>query len=385
MNRPKKSLLTLAFAALLIFFMAPHQAEAQRMSHKASRGSMSRPSPQASRPSSQPSAKPSTRPSTRPSAPATSPSTANRGSINGGYQKTASRDVSRPSTGQADRSVQTSRPSTGQADRSVQTSRPSTSDRSTGTARDKASDVRTSDVTRPNSREVSTNRENSGNRVGNNSNNRVNVDKSRGDVNINIDNSRTINSNRRNTYVRSSPRTYYRPPYVWGGFHFYCHSPYYWHPYTPWYWGPSWHPWGFFVTTLATTAIIVSIVDDSGNKEDYHYDDGNYYIKTENGYEVVQAPVGATVNSIPESAQQVQVTENTYNYYYGGAYYEKGAEGYTVVPATAGTIVPHLPEGGEEVKVGDRTYVKFGETYYQPIQVDGKDMYEIVEVKPESE
>jgi len=98
---------------------------------------------------------------------------------------------------------------------------------------------------------------------------------------------------------------------------------------------------------------------------------------------VVQAPVGATVNSIPEESEKVEVTENTYNYYYGGAYYEKNAEGYTVVPATAGTIVPHLPDGGEEVKVGDRTYVKFGETYYQPIQVDGKDMYEIVEVRPE--
>ncbi|MGA9238684.1 DUF6515 family protein [Robiginitalea sp.] len=43
-----------------------------------------------------------------------------------------------------------------------------------------------------------------------------------------------------------------------------------------------------------------------------------------------------------------------------------------------------MPEGGEEVKVGDRTYVKFGDTYYQPVQVDGKDMYEIVEVKEET-
>jgi hypothetical protein len=175
-----------------------------------------------------------------------------------------------------------------------------------------------------------------------------------------------------------------RPPYVWGGFHFYCHSPYYWHPYQPYFWGPVWHPWGFFVTTLATTAIIVSITNDSGNQEEYHYEEGNYYLKTADGFEVVQAPVGATVPEIPDTAQKVEVTENTYNYYYGGAYYEKNAEGYTVVPATAGTIVPHLPEGGEEVKIGDRTYVKFGETYYQPIQVDGINMYEIVEVKPES-
>jgi hypothetical protein len=203
--------------------------------------------------------------------------------------------------------------------------------------------------------------------------------------NINIDNSRTVNINRRNTYVRASPRRYYRPPYVWGGFHFYCHRPYYWHPYRPYYWGPVWHPWGYFVTTLATTAIIVSITNDSGNEEQYHYEEGNYYLKTEDGFEVVQAPVGATVDEIPETAQKVEVTENTYNYYYGGAYYEKNAEGYTVVPATAGTIVPNLPEGGEEVKVGERTFVKFGETYYQPVQVDGKDMYEIVEVTPEDE
>ena len=47
----------------------------------------------------------------------------------------------------------------------------------------------------------------------------------------------------------------------------------------------------------------------------------------------------------------------------------------------AGTIVEHLPEGGEEVTVGDHKYVKIGETYYQPIQKDGKSMYEVVEVK----
>jgi hypothetical protein len=134
---------------------------------------------------------------------------------------------------------------------------------------------------------------------------------------------------------------------------------------------------------MVTTAIVVSIVNDSGQEEEYHYDEGNYYVKTDKGYEVVQAPVGATVNNIPEGADQVQVGD-TYNYYYGGAYYDKSEEGYTVVPATAGTIVPGLPDGGEEVKVGDRTYVKFGDTYYQPIQVDGKDMYEIVEVKEET-
>ncbi len=44
-------------------------------------------------------------------------------------------------------------------------------------------------------------------------------------------------------------------------------------------------------------------------------------------------------------------------------------------------VVSNLPEGGEEVKIGDQTYVKFGETYYQPSQSNGKEVYEVVQVK----
>ncbi len=47
------------------------------------------------------------------------------------------------------------------------------------------------------------------------------------------------------------------------------------------------------------------------------------------------------------------------------------------MPPTAGVIVESLPEGGTEVKLGDQTYVKIGETYCQPVQKDGKDVYEV--------
>ncbi len=228
-------------------------------------------------------------------------------------------------------------------------------------------------ITRPNT-------SNAGNRtsgIKNNSGNRTNIDNSR--KNINIDNSRNVNINSGNTYVRAGGRAYVRPPYRYGGFGYYCHRPYFYHAYCPFYWGPVWHPWGFFVAAMATTAIIVSI-----ESQQYHYDQGVYYVSSSGGYTVVQAPVGATVETLPKEAEVVKVNETTNNYYYGGAYYGKSKEGYTVVPATAGTIVPNLPEGGEEVKIGDQTYVKFGETYYQPIQLDRKDMYEIVDVKKEA-
>jgi len=221
-------------------------------------------------------------------------------------------------------------------------------------------------------------------RSGNNtlSGNKVNVDNSKRNVNVNIDNSKDvkINNNRvvNNSVRPNGYRPYTRPPYRHGGFVYFSYRPYFYHPYTPFFWGPVWHPWGFFVAALATTAIIVSI-----ENAQYHYDQGVWYQPYNGGYQVVSAPVGGTITTLPPNAQTVVVNETVNNYYYGGDFYEKTEKGYSVVPATAGTIVPHLPEGGKEVKVGDQTYVQFGEVFYQPIQVDGKNMYEIVEVKKE--
>ena len=95
----------------------------------------------------------------------------------------------------------------------------------------------------------------------------------------------------------------------------------------------------------------------------------------------MQAPVGATVTTLPPGSQTVVINETTNNYYYAGTYYEKKPDGYTVVPPTAGTVVENLPEGGKEVKEGEITYVQVGETFYQPIVQDGKNVYEVVEVK----
>ncbi len=221
---------------------------------------------------------------------------------------------------------------------------------------------------------------NSGNKTNNigSNNKKINIDNSR--KNIKIDNSTNINigsNNRGNNVVRrNNYRPYARPPYIYGGFRYRCYNPFFFHPYRPFFWGPVWHPWGFFVAALATTAIIVSI-----ENQQYHYDQGVYYTQSSGGYTVVQAPVGATITTLPANSEKVVVNETVNNYYYGGTYYEKSEKGYTVVPPTAGTVVEHLPEGGKEVKIGEITYVKVGDIYYQPIQKDGKDMYEVVDVE----
>lgn len=214
-------------------------------------------------------------------------------------------------------------------------------------------------------------------------NDRVNTNRGRGDVNINVDNSRRTNinvRNNRNRPYRPYYRPYPRPPYRWGGYGFSWYRPYYYHPYAPYYWGPVWHPWGFFAATLAVTAIVVSI-----DNQDYHYDEGVFYVKETDGYVVVEAPQGANVTVIPKESEVVEVSPTVNNYYYGGTFYEQKDGTYTVVPPPAGSVVSNLPEGAEEVKIGDQNFVKYGDTYYMPVEVDGKNKYEIVQVEEEEE
>jgi hypothetical protein len=279
---------------------------------------------------------------------------------------------------------------------------------------------------------------NSGNKTNNvgSNNNRTNINNStnnsNNNVNINIDNSKNVHvNNNRNTVVRPNYRPYPRPPYVYGGFHYRCYNPYYFHPYQPFIWGPMWHPWGFFITTLTVTAILISVdniepptyldmamvpaygMDDYASvleskmhgpffssyadiptynngqdnlfetpvADEYWYDQGVFYLKADGGYTVVSAPIGAKIKTLPSGYETITLDDNTKNYYYGGAFYEKTSAGYTVVAPTAGSVVSNVSEGGEEVKLGDVTYVKLGETYYQPIQLNGKNMYEVVAVE----
>jgi len=175
-------------------------------------------------------------------------------------------------------------------------------------------------------------------------------------------------------------RPYTRPPRVYGGRRYYSYHPYFYHPYRPYYWGPSYHPWGFFVAAIATTAIIVSV-----ENHPYHYYQGVYYAPSNGGYTVVQAPVGAVITTLPPGYQTVVINGSggttVNNYYYGGTYYEQEPNGYKVVPPTAGAIITNMPAGGKEVKMGDVTYVQVGDTYYQPIQQNGQNVYEVVDVE----
>jgi hypothetical protein len=162
---------------------------------------------------------------------------------------------------------------------------------------------------------------------------------------------------------------------VYGGRRFYTYHTYVYHPYHPYVW-PAWHPVGFFISSLAATAMIVSL-----NNMQYHYSAGVFYAPYNGGYQVVAPPVSAVVPSIPEGYETCTVDGVPY-LYYGGAFYVKDQSGsYQVVEAPAGALVSNLPEGCEQVNINNVILLKYNNTYFQPVSVNGKNAYEVAEME----
>lgn len=174
-------------------------------------------------------------------------------------------------------------------------------------------------------------------------------------------------------------RAYTRPPVVYKGRRYYTYHKYYPHYYTAFFYGPRWHPIGFFLSALEGTAIIIDL-----ENRHYRYDAGVFYAPYNNGYQVVPAPPGAYVPSIPEGYQQTEVGGQTY-YYFGGAFFVMNRDQYEVVQAPAGAVVYNLPQGASTVQIDNYNYVEYNGTYYQPIQINGRDAYEVVELEDDTQ
>ncbi|MBS1668955.1 MAG: hypothetical protein JST58_16390 [Bacteroidetes bacterium] len=176
------------------------------------------------------------------------------------------------------------------------------------------------------------------------------------------------NQNLRNDrYGRDENYIYHRDQYR-------SYNDYSYHNYQPAYWGPRWHPIGYFLSALAADAIRLSI----GNSN-YYYSDGCYYSPYNDGYAVVQPPMGAVVGYLPDGYETVLVG-NDYYYYFAGVFYIDNGQGYQMVAAPYGAIVSQLPAGAVEREINGEIVLEYNNTFFEPIMQDGQDAYQVVPV-----
>jgi hypothetical protein len=261
-------------------------------------------------------------------------------SINGG----AKHSSNRPQTQQYNKSK--SKPSTASHAKPSSGTKPNTGNRSKSNVNNKSGNTKIQ----------------GGDKSKNVSGNKTNIDRSNTNVNVNVDNSKDIHVDNRHSNNYYNGRR---------GYH-----PYYYHPYRPYYYGPYYHPVGFFVATMFTAAVIITI---ESQPQPYYYYNGIYYVQATGGYTVVAAPTNITVNTLPEGMEKITLNSDEY-YYFGGAFYVKTKDSYKVIEAPDGAIITNIPDGGEEVEIDGNKYVKYNNTYFQPLTQDGKNMYQVVAV-----
>jgi len=142
------------------------------------------------------------------------------------------------------------------------------------------------------------------------------------------------------------------------------------------------HPIGLFVTTLAVTAIVVTVVNKNKQKEQYKYDNGTYYKESsqngQKGYVAVPAPIGAKVPTLPSDNTQITVNNTSY-YYYASTFYTQSGSDYVVVQPPPGAIVPYVPDGYVKKEINGVQYYLDNNIYYLPKSENGDIVYEVVE------
>ncbi len=85
----------------------------------------------------------------------------------------------------------------------------------------------------------------------------------------------------------------------------------------------------------------------------------------------VNLPVGSAVRALPVGYRAMAISGTSY-YYYGGSYYMPDTTGYTVVQAPLGATVDTLPVGAQEISPG--LFLANG-IKYRPSFEDGKVVY----------
>lgn len=108
----------------------------------------------------------------------------------------------------------------------------------------------------------------------------------------------------------------------------------------------------------------------------YFYYGGVFYHHRPSGYEVVGAPAGSTISSVPEEATLITVGSNTYSYFEGAFYiWDPDEDAYVVVEPPVGAEVPYVPDG---YAVDDRDgilYYVYGDVWFRPVMRDGVTVY----------
>jgi hypothetical protein len=139
------------------------------------------------------------------------------------------------------------------------------------------------------------------------------------------------------------------------------------------YWRYSYYPfWGDYFWGIPPYALRFYL--DGYN---YYDSDGIYYKYDDNKYQVVPAPIGYKVKTIPKGSLQFTLDGVTF-YYYFGSYYTPVNGQFEVVQPPIGAEVDSIPEGFDKVVIDGQTYYTLNGVQYKAVIRDNVIWYQVV-------
>ena len=132
---------------------------------------------------------------------------------------------------------------------------------------------------------------------------------------------------------------------------------------------------GAVVKSLNAGAVAISF---KGKR--FHYHNGIFYKANGPKFIVAKAPLGMRVKVLPPKYKRFILGKKTYFYYYGTFYKRSdGANEFEVIDAPVGAVVDAIPEGYETVVVDGVEYHTLDDVKYLPKEnAHGSMEYEVV-------
>lgn len=139
------------------------------------------------------------------------------------------------------------------------------------------------------------------------------------------------------------------------------------------YWRYAYLPfWGDYYWGISPYALRFYL--DGYNYYDY---DGIYYKYDNDRYEVVPAPVGHKVKTLPKGYSQFTLDGTTYFYYFGSYYIPQNGQ-YVVVQPPIGAEVDSIPDGYDKVMIDGQTYFTLNGVQYKAVLRDNTVWYRVI-------
>ena len=130
--------------------------------------------------------------------------------------------------------------------------------------------------------------------------------------------------------------------------------------------------WGDYYWGIPPYALWFNL--DGYNYYDY---DGIYYKYDDNKYQVVPAPIGHMVKTLPKGSTQFSLDGATYFYYFGSFYIPQDGQ-FMVVQPPIGAEVDSIPDGYEKVMIDGQTYFTLNGVQYKAILRNNAVWYQVI-------